>query len=461
MHLRKSLCLCSVVVGMILLGTTPTQAGDWPRFRGPNGSGIAPDDKPTPTEWSPRDNLKWKVKLPGPGVSSPIVIGDKVFVTCYSGYGVSRQNVGRMENLKRHLVCVDRKEGKILWDKAVKADLPEDPYSGSGVPSHGYASHTPVSDGERVYVFFGKTGALAFDLEGKQLWKVNLGKESDRARWGSASSPILHKNILIVTASPESETIYGLDVKTGKQVWKAAASGLASLWGTPLLSKVDDNRTDLVVATARETWGLNPETGKLQWYNESLSASNSSLVENKGVVYAGEGSRGGRAGAVKVGGKDDVTRANTLWNFSNSNRFSTPVVHKDRLYLVASNIVTCLNTRTGKEVYRQRLGGNSSGGDNNAQPGGGRGGFGGRGGRGGRGRGGSAYSSPVIANEKLYWVSSNGSTYVVELGDKFKQLSVNQVTTDRETFAASPAVSNGEIFLRSDAHLYCVAETKK
>ena len=258
---RKSLIQMIVAVCPILLPAA--LHADWPRFRGPNGSGVAADDKPTPVKWSEKENLKWKVALPGAGVSCPIVVGERVYVTCYSGYGLDRGKPGDQKDLKRHLVCLDRETGKTLWDKTVDPVLPEDPYTGMGVPEHGYASHTPVSDGQRVYVFFGKSGAVAFDLEGKQLWQTSAGTESDPRGWGSASSPILFKNLLILTASSESEALVALDSETGKQVWRAEAAGLNGVWGTPVLVKVDDSRTDLVIGVPNEIWGLNPETGKL------------------------------------------------------------------------------------------------------------------------------------------------------------------------------------------------------
>ncbi|MCH7871933.1 MAG: PQQ-binding-like beta-propeller repeat protein, partial [Planctomycetes bacterium] len=180
---------------------------DWSRFRGPNGSGISTESAAIPLRWSPTANLKWKIELPGPGVSCPIVAGDRIYVTCYSGYGLDRSNPGDLKDLKRHLLCIDRESGKTLWTKTVDALLPEDPFSGAGVPSHGYASNTPVADDEGVFVFFGKTGAIAFDRDGKQRWQTNLGKESDPSKWGSAASPILYKNLLIVPATAESEAL--------------------------------------------------------------------------------------------------------------------------------------------------------------------------------------------------------------------------------------------------------------
>ncbi|MDG2359453.1 MAG: PQQ-binding-like beta-propeller repeat protein [Planctomycetaceae bacterium] len=436
----RILCVLVLIIGLNSL----VSASDWSRFRGPNGSGISSDTASTPVEWSPDRNVRWKTPLPGAGVSSPIVVGDLLFVTCYSGYGA---NFGKIEDLKRHLVCVDRSSGKILWDKSVDAVLPEDSYSGMGIPSHGYASHTPVSDGKHIYVFFGKSGVLAYDLEGKQRWHQSVGTESDRRRWGSASSPILHEDNVIVVASAESEAIIALNAETGDEVWRQEAAGLANVWGTPLIVKIDDERTDLVLGVPYEIWGFNPDSGKLRWYSE-ISAGDqysSSLVAVQDVVYSIEG-RGGGSAAVRAGGKGDVTKSHTVWSGSDSSRFGTPVVYQGRLYFFASGVATCNDAKTGKKVFQGRLEGGSSSG------GGGRSRF-------GRGGGGSDYSSPVVADGKIYYVQSSGSCFVLKAGDKFEQLAVNSVTTDRESFGATPALSNGEIFLRSDKHLYCVSET--
>ena len=172
--------MCQKAVSLLgclacLVASSSVVQADWLRFRGPNGSGIS-SESDAPVSWSPKENIKWKTPLPGAGVSSPIVVGDRVFVTCYSGYGMDRQDPGDINNLKRHLVCVDRLTGKIQWEKSITAAQPEDPYSGIGVPTHGYASHTPVSDGEHVYAFFGKSGVYAFDLEGNQVWHADVGQ---------------------------------------------------------------------------------------------------------------------------------------------------------------------------------------------------------------------------------------------------------------------------------------------
>ena len=255
---RKPLIQMMVAVSMVLWSSDIY--AEWARFRGPNGNGISTEKHPLPTNWNGTRNLQWKIPLPGPGSSSPIVVGDKIFVTYWSGYGMDRRNPGELKQLRRHLICIDRHTGKTLWSVAIAARLPEISYSGM-ITQHGYASHTPVSDGKHVYAFFGKSGVFCFDMEGKQVWQRHIGKESDPEGRGSASSPILHKDLLIVTAGAESEALVALDRKTGKEVWRQEAAGLNATWGTPALAQAGLNRTDLVIAVPREIWGLNPNTG--------------------------------------------------------------------------------------------------------------------------------------------------------------------------------------------------------
>ena len=436
---------------ILLMFSISVAASDWNRFRGPNGDGISGDEKPTPVKWSESENLKWKVELPGPGSSSPIVVGKRVFVTCWSGYGVNG-NTSDQKQLKRHLVCIDRETGKTTWKKDIDAYLPEDRYGGM-FAENGYASHTPVSDGERVFVFFGKTGVLAFDLDGKQLWQQSVGTESGAKNWGSASSPILYKNMVIVPATAESESMVALDKETGKQVWQAEAGGFSATWGTPVLVEVSKDETDLVIAVPYEVWGFNPDTGKLRWYCDGIQSDSmcSSVVAHDGIVYAVEsGPGGGGAIAVRCGGKGDVTETHVLWTTRDRGRIGTPVFYGERIYWVSGGIANCIDAQKGNRVYQSRMTGASSSGGRDA--GGGRGGFG--------GRGGQDYSSPVSADGKLYYTTRAGTTYVIALEEKFQQLAQNSLS-DGGDFSATPAISDGELFIRSTKNLYCISPSKK
>ena len=352
------------------------------------------DKQPLPATWSETENLQWKAKLPGPGSSSPIVIGGRVVVTCWSGYGTDPdQDAGEQEDLRRHVICFDRQTGKVLWDQVVKPFLPEEPYSGN-FTQHGYASHTPASDGKRIYVFFGKTGVLAFDLKGKQLWQTSVGTGSDERHWGTASSPIVYKNLVIVPATIESKSLVGLDQETGREVWRYHDSSLTSTWGTPVLADCGQGRTDLVISVPYKILGLDPDTGKLRWHCEGLDSDSicSSPITGDGIVYALEtGPRGGGNVAVRAGGEGDVSQTNVVWRSSTPrSRIGTPVLEDRRIYLVAGRAANCLDAATGKSIYRTSLTGEplapeqAAGGGRPGSGGPGKGGYGGGPGKGDR-----------------------------------------------------------------------------
>ncbi len=466
--LKRTAFMAALLGGVVTACGNPAQGQDWVRFRGPNGSGVASDDATTPTRWSPEENIKWKIALPGKGVSSPIVVGDKVFVTCYSGYGMGREE-GDQKDLKRHLVCINRTSGETVWEKTVDAVLPEDPWAPPGVSEHGYASNTPVSDGERVYVFFGKTGVLAFDLEGNQLWQKSVGTNSDPRRWGTSSSPILVDDVLVVPAGAESRAIVGLNKMTGEQLWVADAESMGNVWGTPAVVELADGKKELVIGAPYEIWGLNPADGQLNWYCEANESDqfNSSVVVHEDVVFALEGQDRG-AIAVKAGGSEDVSKTNVVWQGRYSGRFGSPIVHNDRMYFVSAGIAHCLNATTGEQIYKARLetppaqeppAASAGEGAAAGEAAGGQGGRGGqRGGRRGGGFGSIDYSSPVMADGKVYFTTRGGDIHVYRAGDQFEQLAINRVTAEREDFSATPAISRGEIFIRSDKHLFCIAE---
>jgi len=446
-------------VSLMAAGALSVQTGsaaDWARFRGPNGSGVSSDTASIPAEWSDSKNLQWKAELPGPGASSPIVVGDRVFVTSWSGYADGSGGEGSLDSLQRHLVCLDRKSGQQLWKSTVDAKLPEESYRGM-FAENGYASHTPVSDGEIVVAFFGKSGVYGYDLQGKELWQADVGDDLDQRGWGSASSPILFGDHVIVTASVESHSIVALDRTTGRQVWKQEADGFGSTWGTPIVVGSDD-AAEIVIGVPYEVWALNPENGKLKWYCEAMASNSmcSSVVEADGVIYGVEsGPGGGGSIAIKAGGTGDISKSGTLWSGGDRSRIDTPVVHDGLLYFVSNGVVSCLDAKTGDRVYQGRLTG-GSGGDRSRDDNGGRSRFGGRGGRGG----GQDYSSPIIADGKLIFARRSGDVFVVKLGREFEQLAVNRFASGSGDFNATPAVSDGQLFIRSSRTLYCVSAAK-
>ena len=178
----RSFILVSVLTGSLWA------VESWPQFRGPGGLATAPEGARIPLVWGDKENLKWKTAMPGPGSSSPVFTGKRLFVTCYTGYGTSREEVGSARDLGRMLVCLDRGDGRVLWKKSIDLANPEDPYRGY-LMEHGYASSTPATDGKNVFVFTGKSGLHAFTVEGKLRWSKLVGDRSSNRRWGSAASP--------------------------------------------------------------------------------------------------------------------------------------------------------------------------------------------------------------------------------------------------------------------------------
>lgn len=437
---------------------SPALGSDWARFRGPDGSGISPDAQPLPLKWSETENLKWKRALPGPGSSSPIVVGERVYVTCWTGYAADREKVGDEKDLRRRLICLDRQTGKEIWTQSIEPVLPEDPYSGQ-FTQHGYASHTPVSDGQRIYAFFGKTGVLAFGLDGKKLWQTSVGTGSGSRGWGTASSPILYKGLVIVPAAAESKSIVALDKATGKEVWRRQDDGFSGTWGTPILVDCGTGRTDLVLAVPFKIHGFDPDTGMPRWQCEGLPSDSmcASVIAHDGVVYAVEtGPRGGGTMAVRAGGEGDVSKTHVVWRGSERSRIATPLYENGRLYWVSNRAASCIDAKTGKPIYQAKLGGGTPAAE--SKPAAGRGKGGGAGGRGGRG--GQDYSSPVLADGKIFYIARSGEAFVFALGPEFKLLGQNRFAPDGGDFSATPAVSDGELFIRSSKHLYCVKERK-
>ncbi|MDB6073232.1 MAG: Pyrrolo-quinoline quinone [Verrucomicrobiaceae bacterium] len=424
-----------------------TVHAEWTRFRGPNGTGVG--EGKLPLKWSGTEHMAWKATLPGPGTSSPIIVGNKVFVTCWSGYGDGSS--GGMEKLVRHLVCLDKAQGTILWDRTVPAAQPEDPFEGM-LTEHGYASSTPVSDGEGVCVFFGKSGAVGFDMNGKQLWQTSLGTHSNDRRWGSAASPMLYKELLVVNALDEGGAIVALNKRTGKEAWRAPAEGLSLAYSTPAMVE-HDGLQDLVIAVPQELWGLNPDTGKLRWFADHDLTGNVSpgvvLGDGKAFVFGGYPKQG--SAAIKFGGRNDVTKTNLVWQSNTSTYVPTPIYFEGHLYVINDQgFALCIDAATGKEVYRERVMEGAGGG----RPGG----PGSGGGQQRRGGGKPFYASPVLVDGKLYCPSRKNGTFVIAAKPKYELLARNIIEGDKAQFNATPAVDGNRLYLRSERTLYCIGE---
>ena len=421
-------------------------ASNWPQFRGPNGDAVS-DDKAVPLKWSASENMKWKLDLPGAGASCPVVWGDRVFLTCFSGQNEN----GDTSGLVRSVVCVDKNAGKLLWKKDFPAPQPEDPWQGM-IREHGYASNTPVTDGKAVYAQLGKGGVVALDFDGKELWRAETGRESNMRRWGSAGSPVLWKNLVIVNASSEAQAIFAFDTQTGKQVWKQSASLLELAFGTPRFHQRKDGQDEMLFAAPSEIWAMNPENGKLRWFAQH--GLNGNVTPDPVVVGDLVCIFGGYPGtarvALKMGDKGEVSSSDIVWQDASSTYVPSPVAYDGKIYCVSDQgLAWCLDAATGKMIYRERCG-------SGAVSGGGGSGGGRRGG--GMGGGKPFYASPIIVDGNIIAVSRKQGAFVYPAKPEFSAPVQNVIEGDATDFNATPAVSDGCLFLRSNKALYCIGK---
>ncbi|MFO0813227.1 MAG: PQQ-binding-like beta-propeller repeat protein [Gemmatales bacterium] len=475
-------------------------AEDWPGFRGPGSAGIASTS--IPLEWSKDKNVAWKVTIPGVAWSSPIVWGDKVFVTTAvtenqrkpsaGGGGMGRPGGGGVPPRKEGggggqppgkggaggygrnpqppnqtyrwvVLCLDKNTGKELWKQTALEAKPRIPTHGSNT----YASETPVCDDERIYVYFGMMGVFCYDLAGKELWKKDLGVFPMQMGWGTASSPVLDGDKLYLQIDNEKQSfLVALDKKTGNEVWKVDREEKTN-WGSPIIWK-NSQRSELVTLGARKVRSYDPATGKVLWemnngngrvcftpvaHGDTLYVGSSPGMGGGGGMRGGPpkegakdddqppaGGRGGMGGgsggglyAIKAGASGEISvkpgesGPGVLWSVARGGlEMASPVVHEGYLYVFARNggVVTCLDAKTGKQQYRERLPGAKS-----------------------------FWASPWASGGKVYGLDDGGTTFVLQAGPEFKVLSKN--TLD-EMFWASSAISDGSVFLRSVDHLYCI-----
>ncbi len=406
--------VCSMLVLGLLAQTAV--ADNWPQFRGPGSLGIS-QVKNLPVTWSDTENLIWKTAMPGSGSSSPIALGDKLYVTCYSGYGLGQPSGGKIEDLALHVVCVDGRKGTIIWNKRIKPEFPEQ----SSVRDHGYAAQTPATDGKHLYVFFGKSGVFKFDLEGRQIWRTSVG--TGKHGWGCGTSPVLYKNLVIINASIESGSLVAVDKKSGEEVWRA--EGMKSSWNTPHLVDAPTGKQELAVSVKGLILGFDPGTGEELWRCQGIpDYICPSIVSHEGIVYA-IGGRRSKAIAVRSGGRGDVSATHKLWQADVGANVSSPVVHDGHLYWVSDRNKTayCLSLDDGSIKYAKSV---------KVDP----------------------YASTLLADGRLYVVTRFDGTLVLAAKPQFEQLAHNKLA-DSAVFNGSPIVCGGNLILRSNQNLYC------
>jgi outer membrane protein assembly factor BamB len=370
-----------------------------------------------PRTWGDEENIVWKTALPGVGASSPVVAGDKVFLTA---------GVGGANNLERMLLCYNLKTGKQLWKKTIPSELPE---VESVREDHGYTSATPAANATHLFVFFGKSGVSCFNHDGDLKWNTKVGSALNR--WGSAASLVLHEGAVLVNACVESESLISLNQSDGKERWKTP--GLKECWHAPALATVD-GKTQIIMGQAQYVTAFDFATGKEIWRCKSGISwyiCPQPLIRD-GVVYV----LGGRSGiggvAVKLGGTGDVTRTHRQWTLKQGTNVPSAVIHGGHLYYIHQDKgeACAVNLKSGDIVYEESV-----------QPG-----------------PGQVYASALLAGDEILYLGRGGKAVIVKAGPKFEVVGNAKLENGRGVFNASPAMVGGRLLIRSNKFLYCIGE---
>jgi outer membrane protein assembly factor BamB len=420
--------LSSACVLFLPSTATPAFAENWPHWRGPLGMGVS-SEKGIPLRWGTNDNLQWKTPLSEPGNSTPIVWGNRVFVTQASE-----------ESGRRLLLCFDRTNGKLLWQQGATFSAKEATHD-----TNPHGSSSPVTDGERVVAWFGSGGLYCYDLDGKELWHRELGAQ--RHIWGWGASPILVGELCILNFGPgDPSFLVAVNKTTGTEVWRLPEpngdSGekktgndktvWAGSWSTPIAARVGGGE-QLILSWPGRVIGLEPKTGTEIWTCSGLNplVYTSPLFHPAKEIVVAMGGYNGMALAVKAGGSGDVTKTRRLWHHPKTKqRIGSGVIHEDHIYVHTDpGIAECWELESGKLVWEERLRGPGAKGDN--------------------------WSSMVLADGRLYTVNQGGDAFVLRASPKFEVLFTNSI---HETTIASMAISGGQIFIRSHRNLWCVGQ---
>lgn len=395
---------------VLAAAVSTVEAADWPGWRGPHGNGIT-SEKELPTQWSENTGIRWKVALPGMGVSTPVISKEHVFVTASSG----------SKHGQLHFLCLDRKDGRVVWHRRFWGTSPTRYFQGRS----SMATPTPVTDGSLVWGFFGTGDLFCLDVKGNLLWSRSLVQEYERFqnRFGMSSSPLLVNEMLILQCDHWGQSyLIAIDPYSGKNIWKTNRKENLS-WTTPFLMR-EGGDAELIVCGNFQVRGYDPLTGTEQWVARGLTQDSvPTAVSGDGLIFVTSGP-GGASLAIRPGGNGDVTESHVLWRTPRGAPFvPSPVYVKGLFYLVSDKgIATCLDGQTGKSVWQKRLG--------------------------------RAFTASIIGSETyLYYVDEDGTTSVLSTGPDSEVLSRNALN---EAVFSTPSISNGEVFIRGIEHLYCV-----
>jgi outer membrane protein assembly factor BamB len=410
----------------------------WPQWRGPLATGVAPHGDP-PTVWAEGQNVRWRFEIPGTGQSTPIVWGDRVFLTTAIPHGDplrapeehdhgAHDNMPAARRLKFVVLAVDRRDGKQLWQRTVRD---EQPHEGAHVTGS-WASNSAVTDGERLCAFFGSRGLHCLDLDGKVLWEKDFGDMRVRHGHGEGASPALHGDTLVVNWDHQGDSfVVALDKRTGEEKWRVARDEITS-WATPLVVE-SGGKPQVVISATKLVRSYDLASGELLWYVGGLSRNVvASPVAADGMVFVANSYDWQALLAIRLAGAEgDLAGTDAVvWTRDRDTPYvPSPVLHGGSLCFLKHlhNVLTCLRAENGETLFGPaRIPGIQG-----------------------------AFASPVVAGDRLFVAGRNGATAVVKMGEEFELVSLNRLD---DSFTASPAIVGGELFLRGQRNLYCIAE---
>ncbi len=444
---KLSLTLGLIVFAALILSAAVNNSEfekNWHQWRGPYMTGLSPNANPA-LEWSESKNVKWKIAIPGKGHATPIIWGNQIFVQTAiphekeapppkekEGEQGRRRGMPSRKTMVKHsfvILSINKDDGKILWQKILKEEVPEEATHDLG----SWASNSPITDGEFVYAYFGSRGLFCLDLQGNLKWERDFGQMSKHMEFGEGSSPTVYgDNVIVLWDHNGDSFLYVLDKKTGKDVHKIARDEKTS-WATPHVVEVDGTPQIITLATSRmRSYDLG--TGDLIWECTGMTSNviPSPLVQD-GILYATSGFRGNALMAIDLAkAKGDITDSDAiLWKYDGKETPYTPsgLLYEDKLYLLRANngVLNCFDIKTGEPIYSgQRFEGM-----------------------------GNIFTSPVGAQNRVYILGQKGITFVVQHGPEFKILAKNIL---EDSFHSSPVILGNRIYLRGFEHLYCIEE---
>ena len=407
----------TTLVTLLAIHSTNTQA-DWLNWRGPLHTGVSPDGTP-PTNWSANQNIKWKAQIPGNGNASPVVVGDHILIQTAVPVGNEQRFM---------LMAYNRNTGSIAWQKDLHQQAP---VAGVRQNDGTYASHSPFTDGQKIWAYFGSYGIYCLDMQGNTLWSKQLSAMRKRNEFGEGTSPVVHNNTLILLRDHEGDShIIALNASTGEEIWSKPRNERSS-WSTPLITEVN-GRAQVIVPATNACIAYDLESGDTIWTSPGLTANviPSPMLED-GILYLMSGFRGNELQAIDLAqASGNIANSGAiLWTYGEQTPYTpSPVVYNGVLYFLAGNngVLTALDAKTGQVVIpTQRTAVRS------------------------------AFASMVAANGHVYISGRDGEVLVIRAGRSFEQVALNRLD---DKFDASPAISGSQLFLRGPNTLYCIEQ---